>query len=775
MLMLGFFTGMRVGSICGLRVGTLQAATPDPLSAGMWRLAIGPEASPPVPTKFGITGQPIIPELLLEHLLDYSLAPRRLDRADRCVDGLRDLLFYTRAGNAYAERDANKSPAINVEVHRLRAAATQSGIPVASFKFHDTRATFGTILADISIKHGNAQNAVGIVKSLLLQKDERSALQYIRFAQKTPIKEALANQFSREFLAPLASAIHGSKAAVPDLTFPDVSYGSIETPYDLRWFLYKGGASVIRRYVNREIESGSLGKPIMARLPFLVRLHETLHEKVAKGGSKLTLHGSIQKLGEFYRFMDSQNHNPSLESAEKDFKRWITYRKREAFAGRLSEDAVYENAYKLATLFGQSLGLSSRSLMRASALTKPQKDKSALGTEADKQNLQETMEFGAFLLDITQQLNDESIFGSIPAVMKFRNGRSYEHYSGALDNEMLKRVANHPALLDRTTRIREQPTKANRAPLINVRVKAELLIFISQTGMNLAQATSMRFGKFTYQSHLDGYQVRRMYKSRKGGDVEFEIFSEYRPHFDSYLKWRGSHFPTSKSSLLFPLMKVNGKTVQTVSPFASIRRIAKETGYTYYGPKSLRSTRVNWLLRRSSDPSLTAEMAQHALGTLLHTYQQPHHQRAAVEITTFWQLSDPILMAAGPGGCESRQMAPIEDLPEDAPKPDCMTPSGCLFCKSHRDIDSEDHLWSLASLRYLKTLEEARGTPLNIDTAMARAPATAVIHRITEKLKAFESSSRVRASWVSEVVAKIAEGDYHPRWRGFIEMAEILR
>jgi len=50
LLSTGFFTGMRLGTLSDLKVQTLERAVPDPASPFLFRLAIGPGASPPVRT-----------------------------------------------------------------------------------------------------------------------------------------------------------------------------------------------------------------------------------------------------------------------------------------------------------------------------------------------------------------------------------------------------------------------------------------------------------------------------------------------------------------------------------------------------------------------------------------------------------------------------------------------------------------------------------------------------------------------------------------------------
>ncbi|MET4730665.1 hypothetical protein ABIE09_004485 [Lysobacter enzymogenes] len=552
-----------------------------------------------------------------------------------------------------------------------------------------------------------------------------------------------------------------SRRKLPDLTFPMIAYGSIEQPDDLQRFMFMGGAKIKRSLAKSIIESGSLGPPIMKRLPLIAKLHEVLTNRIVAGGSKHTLRNQIYKISLLYTYLDSRLQHPTLESVADDFSSWIAHQKGRVLQGKTTEKTVYENGYKLATVLGETINTGSRFLMRNCGLKKPARSKKALGTEADKQNLAETMSLGPALLALSDQLDNERIFGEQPLALRFPNGRtlplSHRPYK-------TKRKSIHPKF---------HPEE--RSPLCNLRIKSELLIFISQTGMNLAQATSITIGNFIYKSHLNGYQVRRLYKNRARGDVEFEIFSEYRKHFEHYLKWRNSIFPTTKHARLFPFVAAPGKTVQYVSPFKSLINVIRAAGYKYVGPKKLRSTRVNWLLRRSQDPGITAEMSQHTQRTLLTSYQKPHHQLAVAEVTKFWNRTDPSLMSAGPGQCSGTTPERAPGAPTGVPEPDCYGASGCLFCVHHRDIDTEDYVWSLTTLRYLKSLEEARKKPLRLKEQPRTTSASLVIERLTAKLKEFEESSPVRSNWVSEAIAKVAEEEYHPRWAGFVVAAEILQ
>lgn len=201
MLSLGFFTGMRLGTLTDLRIETLDHAMPDSSGEELYRLWVGPGASPPVHTKGDVTDYIHITRTHLDALREYFYSVRRLTRQALASPKNRNLVFLTRFGNPYSSRGSDKSPAINVEMHALRARGTSQGVEVLRhFHFHQTRCTFATELARLAISAGGAINAVAIVKEFLLHKLEQTALRYIKFVEKTPIKEEAANAFTRSFL-----------------------------------------------------------------------------------------------------------------------------------------------------------------------------------------------------------------------------------------------------------------------------------------------------------------------------------------------------------------------------------------------------------------------------------------------------------------------------------------------------------------------------------------------------------------------------------------------
>lgn len=568
-------------------------------------------------------------------------------------------------------------------------------------------------------------------------------------------------------------------SSIPDLTFPIVDYDGW-WPWDLRPMLYRGGAGAKIRKVADLIAHRKLGAPIAARLPLVKKLHEEIEGDLQGGGSRATAYNDIWHLRRFFAWADEKGHALTLDLVEDSFLSYTEHLLHRVRVKKdLTDSAAYQFANRISMLLGKVLERKS-SLLRNTRIRRSGTKKRVLGTQADKQNLEETFAFGRALLDITDALTVEAIHGTLPVCIRFRSGHVLEewclldppHQVKALSDESATAQERNRSIQRRAAWVADTSHRT-RHPLFNLRIEAELLIFIAQTGMNLAQAQGLKMGKFRYQSHLDGYRVYRVFKGRRSGEVEFEIYGEYRPLFERYLAWREASFPDSQEGLLFPYSHRPGRTRSQLASrdFQAISKKCKALSISFVRPQKLRKTRVNWLLRRSRDPELTAEMDQHTQETLLRVYDQPHHQVAALEVSQFHALMDPSIAMPGPGLCIEAVPQAMPDTPPQAPKPDCISPAGCLFCQHQRDIDSEDHVWSLATYRHFKSLELARYRPST--RGGAAHPAEAAVERITAKLRHFEASSEVRALWVRESLARVGEEDYHPKWEGFIALLEV--
>ena len=206
MLALGFFCGMRLGTIADLKIETLENAAPDPATPELFRLAVGPGAHPPVHTKGGATGQVYITKDLLNAVRAYFYSARRLKRQSIATEADRNVVFLTARGNRYAQHCANKSSAINVQIHALRKRGEANGVhALRHFHFHQSRATYATELARLAISVAGAINAIALVREALLHKNESTSLQYIKFVETSPAKERANNAFSEAFLGLIKS------------------------------------------------------------------------------------------------------------------------------------------------------------------------------------------------------------------------------------------------------------------------------------------------------------------------------------------------------------------------------------------------------------------------------------------------------------------------------------------------------------------------------------------------------------------------------------------
>lgn len=565
------------------------------------------------------------------------------------------------------------------------------------------------------------------------------------------------------------------KQTLPILTFQGVPFGAKETPWDLGPLLYKGGTSVRVNLANAVVASGALGQPLKDRIPLVVELHAVIAGNLAGGSSKWSELSAFETIRRFFRWADEHDVALNLQSVESAYLKWTDYLLHRV---RTVKDLSESGAYSSATKLGRFLDLAlerGKPIFLTSSLNQRPVRRRILGSQAEKQSLNDTFSFGAALLDICEGLNLDAFWGPLPVQIHLRDGgvliehsmvgkRDWPH---ELKDDPISRRAQEREKAERHAAHEADRTLKTRFPLANLRIEAELLIFIAQTGMNLAQAHQLRIDQYSYTSSTDGYQVRS-YKHRRNGPVLFEIFGGYREIFERYLNWRRSVFQDDSTGLLFPLIR-RSRHVATPPTFGRIITACNRINVPYVSPQKLRRTRVNWLLRRSRDPDLTAEMDQHAKQTLLTVYEEPSLQVAMSEVTRFWAKHDPALAAPTPGVCVGDAPEPLRDMPGEATAPDCVTPAGCLWCQHQRDIDSFDHVWNLCSYRYLKTQElSAVKTPMKIRKATSRHPAELAVQRLTEKLATFNQSSVVRMQWVEEGIARVDEGHFHPDWSAAI-------
>lgn len=574
--------------------------------------------------------------------------------------------------------------------------------------------------------------------------------------------------------------------SIPALSFPSLLTSSHSAPWDLQIYLYRGAASVSRTKVRAEIERGSFGAPLTERLPFLVKAHEIIKSKLERGGggAAVTVISQLLSFSLFVAWADLQPLTLTLSTARSVYLAWVESLLHRV---RISKDLTHKTAYayanRVADLIALSLDYAGRTpgplLLRETRLRYPTRTKRVLGPQADKQRLDSAFAFGHLLTDICKGLTEESVRGPVPVSIPYGDGKATLMVKGRRLHDDPNTIASlrqrEMALQSRAPLQPAESAIEKRPGLINLRIEAELLIFIAQTGMNLTQAFKLERADYRWQTDGEELIVFRVYKGRRRGEALFRCFKTYRNHLLGYLQWLDAMGLRDLDGRLFPFIYHGGKfpAKHRIQRFQAIGKLCKQARITPLSPLALRRTRINWLLRCSRDPDLSAEMASHTKETLLRIYESPHLQSAAVEIGRFHVQTDPTLTPPGPGLCAGAGHSPeaLHDVAPDAPEPDCISPEGCLFCVYHRDVMNADYCWKLASHARLKVLEMTLHKP---SKAQSNHPAGIVVDRINAKLTAIADSNEVRAQWVSEARDAVREGRHHPLWEGHIALLEAL-
>ncbi len=192
MLATGFFTGARLGTITTLRIENLEQARPDLYMKGFCLIRVGPGTG--VATKLNVEGDLLVPIMLLDELKRYAYSTARLKREAKASENQRSILFLTSRGNRYS------NSSVSVLMTGLRRSAASADLRfMERFKFHQTRATYGTWLMKLALSVTTAAAAIEFVKSAMLHKHESSTFTYIKFLEANKGKQVVAQAFHEAF------------------------------------------------------------------------------------------------------------------------------------------------------------------------------------------------------------------------------------------------------------------------------------------------------------------------------------------------------------------------------------------------------------------------------------------------------------------------------------------------------------------------------------------------------------------------------------------------
>lgn len=192
MLLVGFFTGARIETVMTLALGNLERALPDSYMKGFYLLRVGPGTG--VATKLDAEGNLLVPDFLLTELKAYAYSARRLLREAKASEAQSSVLFLTKNGVPYTQGTVSRL------MTELRRDAQAAGLQFMDrFKFHQTRATYGTWLMQLALSVTSEANAIALVKGAMLHKHEATTFGYIRFLGVSKGKAEAAEAFTKVF------------------------------------------------------------------------------------------------------------------------------------------------------------------------------------------------------------------------------------------------------------------------------------------------------------------------------------------------------------------------------------------------------------------------------------------------------------------------------------------------------------------------------------------------------------------------------------------------
>lgn len=550
-------------------------------------------------------------------------------------------------------------------------------------------------------------------------------------------------------------------AVIPNLKVEDLMLAPKAAAFDLRTFLYKGAAALGRRRAQPKIESGQLGRPLMERLPLLQATHQRWQANVRSNSlSKATIYREWTAFARFVAFADRTNSKLTPGNVERVYLAWGAH---VAARSDLSARVKHQYAMDVARAICPATDLTPKRLLWKTKILKPK----TRGASGAKENLEDTGAFIQLMLETIKQLPVQVIRGPLPAMLRFGQ-TEYTidcRFRRFKPIDSLKHQSPYYRRQAEEARERNSRDTSNtkRAQLINLRLEAEMLVFINQTSCNLTQALQLTGGKFRYQS--DGNYVSiRPWKKKAKHAVELRVHKGYRPWFDAFLKWRGAIFPGDPEGLTFPFVISDGDMAmrRTSCKFSQTRRLCKALEKPFVHSMQHRKTVGNFVKRRA-DRQMAAELLSNDSRTFQEHYEEPDHQRAAAELVHFFDtLEDMVGEAVGPGGCREAKPTPLPDAPHAAPKPDCEGGAGCLFCSKNRDLRSFDHAWNLASFHHLKLIEfNADRTSLSLK---GDHPVLLTAERAAAKLDAMAREDAECAAWVAEARLRVQEGRHHPHY-----------
>lgn len=545
------------------------------------------------------------------------------------------------------------------------------------------------------------------------------------------------------------------KNKLPDLT---IKHHRILNPDSVKWdltpMMFVDGTQISRNSKRNYFD-------LLKKLPLKNKAHIEVIKKIKdhaeglieSGKSEESVNNSIKWLYTLFKYLDiNQKPFDTVNNIRQALFDYSEHQFMRASINEIKQHSAYCSVCCL-TWFLNGIFEDLVFNMNETRLKLERRSRRALSRSAEKVILSDAAKLANFCFELTQNFDPSSLTsGSLPILTTVNNQKIN-----------LTSARTHPIDVDKDF----VHTEAYLA--FNFRVIAEVFIFLGMTIQNQAPSYNLKRSKFHYRPLGEKYEVRE-FKARRGGEILFKIPKAYKPHFENYLIFLDEYAP--ESEWVFPyLEKYKGFIKRTDKNIYKIKSLLSKNNIPWVKPSAFRSIGENILLRLASDEQLAADYANHAVATFRQSYEFPSLQRAMVQVTRFWEKSDPLTLGKPTvslfnSPCNGMPV-PIADATNKLPKPDCINPTGCIGCLHYRDEDSFDYVWGLISFKFLKTIESSSHNTKELK------PSNIAIDWINLKINWFKNSETItHQEWVEEAEMKIEEGDYHPSWSTKIEKYE---
>lgn len=530
--------------------------------------------------------------------------------------------------------------------------------------------------------------------------------------------------------------------------------------WNLRGLIYQDGVHVLNTQNTSLSDFAKL--PIVANRIWLIEsIINYFEECLEIGLSEQTIRTHIYRVRTFIIFCEESNL--PLDTVEAVQSAYFLYA--EDLYLQLQRKDGRKHGYSLALHMGTILSKATENIrihVNNTRLKKPKNSPRAISREADKANLTDSSKLACLIYDISENFDSNTLVeNNLPIFVKIRSG-----LIDAGNLNMTPQLIDAKRILNKSLVFPHSQTKH----AFNLKVSSECLFFMAMTTCNPQSAFNLKRDQFSFKPLGATYQVR-IYKHRRQGEILFTIPKVYRGKFERYLEFLNIH--ASDTEWLFPHINPEGEFSKAKpSRWDTLRNVTKRYELAWVEPRSFRKTSLNLLLRLTADENLVSEIANHAVATFQESYKQPSQQRALVEITRFWDSNDPLLFGIPKVSLFNTHCTgvpdPVKNKPNLIVEPDCLTPSGCFWCKHFRDENSLDYVWSLHSYRLLKIIESSSYIGKDIK------PANLVIEQLNKKINWFNSSGiKEHMEWIEEAGIRMEEGHYHPNWEFKILKYEV--